>query len=176
MKKFILPFALLSVFLAACTGGGGEAYDDYEYDAPESEATVYPMMTGTSVAVDCASDQWTCYSQYGDAMIEPSGDPYMGMIQVLEMFDMANTLDSQVIAYQSQEGWLGSELVDEYDFAGGEVGVLVSEENGKTKWILTKDLDGKTDYRVKCEATVDTDQYESYKASIETICETMRAE
>jgi hypothetical protein len=176
MKKFALPLVILSMLvLATACGSSSDSSDSYEdYTEPVSEATVYPFVSGSAVALDC-DDAWTCYSEYGDATIQTSGS-YAGAIQVVEMYDGYNTVDAMITSYQTQEVWSDVVLVDEYDFSDGEVAVLESASAGKIKWMLLKDVEGKTDYRVRCEATIDTAEYENYQSSIESICSTVRAE
>lgn len=173
MKKFLLPVLASALVFSACSSAPADE-DIFEYEAPEREATVAPMMTGSPLEVDCASEDWTCFSEYGGATIETQPDPFVGMIQVLEMFRGFDTLDIQIDSYKGQPGWEDAEVLERYAFSGGEVGVI-SASNGKTKWMLVKDVDGKTDHRMKCEATVESDAYEALKSGIEAICESMRS-
>lgn len=174
MKKFIFPALLLMSFgllLTSCGGGGGE----YVPEEVVSEDTVYPRVSGTPIAVDCTNDLWVCTTQYGSADIS-TVEYLVGSIQILEMFAGFDTTEAQIDAYLADPSWAGSEVVDEYELDGGEVAVLQGASNNKTKWILMTELDGKTDYSIKCEANVDTDQYDAYKASIEEMCLSARAE
>lgn len=173
MKNFILLSLMsLALFsLTACNTDGPAA----EGEAQVSEATVYPTMMGTELAVDCAGgEDWVCTtSEYGTMSISTK-EPYVGMIQVMETYAQVNTLDSQIAATMAMEGWEDAEEVERYELNGQQVGAIKVAVPSKTKWFMVWEVEGKTDYSVKCEATINSDQYEAQKENIEAICSSVR--
>lgn len=171
-KSLFLLIASIAIFAVACGSGGGS--DEFVFDeTPVSLPSISPTTSGTPITVNCVSDLWICTDQYGGSI--STAEPYVGVLQVFEMFaEFANT-DVQVEALLAESAWTGSKVVDEYELAGGEVAVVEGVSNNKTRWILLYNIEGKDDFALKCEATVNTDQYLTYKDSIEQMCEAVTA-
>lgn len=168
MKYISLGFLMvLTAFLAGCSGSSS----DNGSTAVESAPTVYPPMMGTPLAVDCAGgSEWICTTEYGTSIQMAD---YSGMIMVTELYSDFATVEQQADA-EIAMSWTDGVLSEQYEEDGAEYGVLTSPTNPKVKYMKIWNVEGKTDYPIKCVATINADLFEAQRANIDAICDSVR--
>lgn len=186
MKRFtLITVAIAALFLSGCNLFGGQvttpppgatppgstAPSDTT-EEPASEATIQPRVDGTSVSIDCATDElWTCTSEFGGTI--KTVDYLVGNLIVQEFFEEYGTTEAQVSALRVQYGD-HLEVAEEITVNGAEGAILEDANTGKTHMFVLQNLDGKDDFGVKCEATVETAQFNKYRQGIEEMCSSLR--
>jgi hypothetical protein len=178
MQKYLLSFLLVSTLtLTAC--GSSDNDDSAAVMPPEpaavvSDATVTPLMSGTPVAISCASSgAWECSNQYGGTIT--TAGSYAGTFMATEFFPEFNTPAAQLAGYQSfDSNWANATISEEYAFGSGQAAVITGSDNGKAIWFALIQVAGKADYGVRCEAIVDADKIDQYKSDIEEMCSSVK--
>lgn len=175
MKKLTILIAIATTFLVAtgCQQQTPPPLDTYSEDEEVmSEATIQPRMEGTAVSIDCDSNGlWTCSSDYGGSI--DTVEYLVGMVSVAEYFSAFGTVDKQIEIYTMEHGD-NVKMVEKIEVDGNQGAILENSANGKTYWFTIQNLEGKEDYGVRCRATIDSEKFETYKASIEEMCTSLR--
>lgn len=175
MKK-ILILSMLTIAIVATAGCSKSTpapeSSSTSFEEVQSEATIQPRMEGTAVSIDCdSSGLWTCSSDYGGSI--DTVEYLVGMISVEEYFSDFGTVDKQIEIYNMEQGD-NVKLIEKIEVNGTQGAILENSANGKTYWFNIQDVEGKEDYGVRCKATVDSEKFETYKASIEEMCTSLR--
>lgn len=172
-KKFSLASLMMLSAIALSACGGTESEEAYEMmENAESLAQLTWQLSGTNVAMDCA-EGWTCTEEYGGSIM--SMDNY-NSVMLYEVWgdDMEELLQTNTDLITSGGN---REVIETYEWTPGvNANIIQDTDSMQVWWLSVWNAEGKSDYPVKCQASLSGDSYETAKADVEAMCGSARAE